>query len=140
MGTLFDLSKVDWVWCDEVAQQNLVKMVCDLWMLKIYSFKQLAEKMHLGESTVRDYINRGVRLGWCDYDPKHWIPARCRSVRVINTFSGEEYFFDSLDKCAAGMANICGHRVAEETIKKHSENKSLYIGFIFEVTKSTIQN
>ena len=140
LNALFDLSRIDWLLCDERAQKNLVKTVCDLWSSGLYSFGDLARKLHLGESTVRDYINRGVNLGWCDYDSKHWLDDRRHPVHVTNIDNGKEYFFGSLGECATGSIDFCGHRIAEETIRKYSKKGSPYNGFLFEIISSTIQN
>ena len=90
--------------------------------------------LHLGDSAVRDYINRGTRLGWCDYDPNYWmINNRCISVGVTDVTTGEKYSFKSLKDCAQGTINICGHRIAEETIRKYSQKGVPYNGLLFEI-------
>jgi hypothetical protein len=132
LNVLFDLNKIDWVLCDKSAQKSLVKVVCDLWKSGINSFKELSEKTHLGDYAVRDYINRGTRLGWCDYDPKWWIQERCVPVRVTDIEKNKEYFFKSLGECANGTIDICGHRVAEETIRKYCKKEVPYNGLIFK--------
>lgn len=133
LSSLFDLSHIDWTLCDERAQSNLVKMVCDAWMSGMHSFKELSDKFHLGNSTVRDYINRGTRLGWCDYDSKWWLSGRYHPVRVINLINNQEYFFGSLGECADESINFSDHRIAEETIKKYSEKGAPYRGFLFKI-------
>ena len=140
LSLLFDLSEIDWISCDKCAQKNLVKVACGLWMSGMRSFDDLASTLHLGNSTVRDYINRGRKLGWCDYDPKHWIPSRCKPIDVVNVDSGRKYYFDSLKKCSEGMIAICGTRIAEETINKYCVNGKSYNGFIFKYANLTIQN
>ena len=137
---MFDLSKVNWELCDERAQNNLVKLVCDLWMSGIQSFDDLSSKLHLGDSTVREYIKNGARLGWCDYDSRKWIEKQCKSIHVINSATSQEYTFASIKDCANGTIDICGHRIAEATIKKYCNNGLPYSGLLFNCIDETIQN
>lgn len=74
LNTLFDLSKIDWLKCEEFALKNIVKEVCDYWNNKeewetistiisnhIFNIKD--------RSTIRDYLKKGSKLGWCKYSP-----------------------------------------------------------------------
>lgn len=140
LSTLFDLSDIDWVLCDKNAQKNLVKMVCDLWTSGIHSFEHLSKMLHLGNSTVRDYINRGTCLGWCDYDPRQWIEKQCIPIYVTDVASNKQYFFKSLRECADGTVDISDHRIAEETIRKYCKKGIPYNGLIFSCEPFTIQN
>lgn len=139
LSVLFDLSVVDWNRCDECAQKNLVKTACDLWMSGM-RFEEICETLHLGDWAVRDYINRGARLGWCDYDPKQWISERCHPVHVIDVINDKEYFFNSLKECANGSVDFCDHRIAEQTIRKYSGLNKHYNGLLFEISNPTAQN
>ena len=140
LNNLFDLSKIDWMLCEERAQTNLVKLTCDLWMSGMRSFEELSKYLHLGNSTVRDYINKGVRLGWCDYDSKGWIENHAKSICVVDIVNNNEYFFDSLQSCANATIDICGHRIAEETIRKYCIKGIPYCGLIFKSKDYTVQN
>lgn len=140
LSSLFDLSKVDWKLCDERAQKNLVKMVCDLWMSGIQSFDEISKMLHLGNSTVRDYINRGTRLGWCDYDSKWWIDGRYLMVNVVDLIDGKEYLLKGLGECADFTVNIRDHRISEETIRKYAKNGVPYSDLLFTIIDNTVQN
>jgi hypothetical protein len=140
LSILFDLSKINWDLCNERAQGNLVKMVCDAWMDGVRSFEKLSEQFHLSNWTVRNYINRGVQLGWCDYNSDLWRVNQCHPIRVVRISDGQEYLFESLKECSVGTIDICGHKIAEETIKKYCDNRLPYKGFLFTRTDTTIQN
>lgn len=140
LSMLFDLKQIDWTLCDQKAQKSLVKVACDLWNSGTNSFKELSKKMHLGDCAVRDYIHRGTRLGWCDYDPREWIKEQCVPICVIDTTNNQEYFFKSLGECADGTINIRDHRIAEETIRKYCKKGVPYDGLLFSCEKYTIQN
>ena len=132
LNELFDLSIVDWMLCDEGAQKNLVKLTCDLWMSGIQSFDELSRKLHLGNSTVRDYIRKGVSLGWCDYDSRWWVATRRKQVCVTNIITDQKYVFDSIKSCSIGTIDICGHKVAEDTITKYCKNGRVYLDCLFQ--------
>jgi DNA-directed RNA polymerase subunit RPC12/RpoP len=140
LNSLFDLSLINWKLCDERAQNNLVKLTCDLWMSGIRSFDELSKRLHLGNSTVRDYIKRGANIGWCDYDSKQWIYDQCLPVHVVDITNNNEYFFKSIHECANATNSIRNHRIAEETIKKYCIKGIPYNGLLFEIIDSTIQN
>ena len=140
LGILFDLSNIDWSVCDERAQRNIVKDVCDMWTSGVKSFDEISKRFHLGNSTVRDYINRGTRIGWCYYNPRDYLVSQCHKFSIKRISDGEEFTFESLKDCATATMNICGHRIAEETIRKYSQNGLPYNGLIFERIYDTIQN
>ena len=71
LSQLFDLSKIDWVKCEEFALSNRVKEACDYKkhnpnMTTI----QIGEIMNLNRSTIGKYLNIGNKLNWCSYDAK----------------------------------------------------------------------
>lgn len=76
LAELFDLSKVDWNKCEEFACGNLVKEVCDYWKEhkeingENITTKDVGEVFRLNRTTVVKYLKQGVKLGWCNYDPK----------------------------------------------------------------------
>ena len=140
LSSLFDLSQIDWMLCDEKAQKNLVKIVCDAWEAGVHSFKQLATEFHIGEGTVRDYINRGKRLGWCEYAPINERPLYNYPVSVASILDGETYYFDSVKQCSARLEDVCGICASPPTIKKYCRSGQPYNGVIFQYTNITIQN
>ena len=73
---LFDLSTVNWDKCNEFALKNLVKEVCDYWHEhreingEDITMVSIGEVFRLSRTTVVKYLKQGVKLGWCNYDPK----------------------------------------------------------------------
>ena len=57
---------------EEFALGNLVKEVCDYWNNKKEweSTYTIAKKLNLARNTITNYLKRGVKHGWCYYDPK----------------------------------------------------------------------
>ena len=76
LANIIDLSNIDWLKCEEFARGNLVKEVCDYWHehreinSEDITTTTICKVFGLGESTVRRYLKRGNRLGWCNYNGK----------------------------------------------------------------------
>jgi len=67
---LFDLSKINWLKCEEFALSNLVKKACDLKLSnEDLSTTQIGNIMKLTKRTIQTYLKKGTKLGWCDYNP-----------------------------------------------------------------------
>lgn len=71
LNDIYDLSNINWNSCDEVANSNLVKLVCDL-KNKDNSLTTSEIELLTGvkQGVVNNYLKRGTKLGWCKYDPK----------------------------------------------------------------------
>lgn len=69
---IFDFSKVDWLKCEEFALKNIVKEVCNYWNKKEdwETTKDLADVFEFDSTTIRNYLKKGMKLGWCIYDGK----------------------------------------------------------------------
>ena len=69
----FKEEDIDWVECDKCSQANLVKEVCDYKRSNPQvTVKELANLFNIkSTTTVRTYLNKGVELGWCDYNAKN---------------------------------------------------------------------
>lgn len=70
LNLLFDLSDIDWRLCDEMSHKSLIKETCDLYMLKIYELADIAKLLHISVWTVREYLKKGFKFGWCDYNTR----------------------------------------------------------------------
>lgn len=72
LNELFDLSKVDWIKCEEFALKNIVKEVCSYWNDNNDNLTtgDLARFFKLSPNTVTKYLKKGSKLGWTLYNPK----------------------------------------------------------------------
>lgn len=71
LSNIFNLNKIDWDACEEFALSNMVRSVCSMWTeRKFHNTKSLADYIGIDRTTVNDYLKRGKKLGWCEYDPK----------------------------------------------------------------------
>lgn len=72
LNVIFDISKVNWLKCEKSTTTNLVKQVCDYWNNKEEweTVFDLTNEFGLCGTTIRKYLKKGTKLGWCDYDPE----------------------------------------------------------------------
>lgn len=73
LSNYFDFSEVDWNKCDEYAwKSNLKYEICNYWKNKkdVETVKSLSIKFELSASTISEYLKKGTKHGWCEYDPK----------------------------------------------------------------------
>ncbi|MDC4245549.1 hypothetical protein [Clostridium perfringens] len=70
LNKLYDLSNINWNKCAEFANKNIVKEVCEYWNDRKDSETtgNLANVFNLSTMTIRNYLKKGTKLGWCDYD------------------------------------------------------------------------
>lgn len=144
-SNIFDLSSIDWEKCDKDSQKNLVKEVCNLYMSKTKKLQEIADILKISSQTVRNYLKRGEKFGWCDYDPKKSNLMRetgkyGRKVIVTNINSGEQFIFANIHHCESNIFNICGIKITHTTIRKYCNNGLSYKGFNFNFIDKTIQN
>lgn len=69
LNNIFNLTKINWNKCAEFAVNNLVKEVCNMWN-SLKTISDIADFFKMNRSCVRNYLKKGQKLGWCDYDPK----------------------------------------------------------------------
>lgn len=67
---LFNLSRIDWLKCNEYALGNLVKTVCEYYNENDISLAELSGIFKISSTTAREYLKTGTKFGWCNYDPK----------------------------------------------------------------------
>ena len=71
LNNLIDITSIDWIKCYEFSSSTRVKEACELWNNGIHSTVEIAKIMKLSKSTIQKYLNRGVKLNWCDYNAKN---------------------------------------------------------------------
>lgn len=64
LNNIFDLSNIDWSFCDRLAQKRFVKEACNLYMSNI-SVKEIAKELCISRATVYKYLKTGKSLGLC---------------------------------------------------------------------------
>lgn len=86
LNSIFDLSKINWLKCEEFALGNLAKEVCDYWKQKneCETTGAIANKFNLNKGSIRNYLKKGTKLGWCKYDPKEEMSKSGKKASAIN--------------------------------------------------------
>ncbi|HAT4302297.1 TPA: hypothetical protein I9089_002403 [Clostridium perfringens] len=84
LNELYDLSNVNWTNCAEFANKNIVKEVCDYWNSGIRSTIKIGEKFNIHCGTVANYLKKGTKLGWCNYDSKEIRNNLTNNIYKIN--------------------------------------------------------
>ena len=72
LNELFDLSKVDWLKCEEFALKNIVKEVCEYWEKNNNNENIIPHMTNIfkcNDNTIRNYLHKGNKQGWCNYKP-----------------------------------------------------------------------
>ncbi len=99
LNSFFDLSTINFSKCDEFAQSNFVKLVCDYYNDNDVVVKDLVKIFKLYKGTIRRYLHNGTRLGWCNYNKsiayskskkginnyKNRIPIKCNELNIYFT-------------------------------------------------------
>ena len=65
----FTTHDIDWDLCDRYSTRSIVYDVCQDYNNGT-KVKELISKYDKSKNTIMSYLNRGTRLGWCNYDAK----------------------------------------------------------------------
>ena len=123
LNELFNLTNVSWFEAEEFAiNSNKVKEVCDYWNSKEEweTVNTIANNNEWGitaRGTIRDYLKKGTKYEWCNYDPKEelrkgslkgWV-SRCNiyeAYDLSNNFVASSHSAMDLAKKIENILNI----------------------------------
>ncbi|XZH34234.1 hypothetical protein ACSW8L_16055 (plasmid) [Clostridium perfringens] len=116
LNKLFDLSNIDWKQSAKFANKNIIKEVCDYWNNRKdgETIVDIAETFNIAQTSARNYLKRGNKLGWCEYK---------KTQEYINN--------NMIDKIK---------KVCEYWNNKRENETTVDLGKIFNLNKSTITN
>lgn len=126
LNVVFDLSDIDWELCEQKAQKNVLKEACKLYMTRMYNCINIGEILHINQSTVRRYLIKGAKYGWCDYSP-----IKEKAVVVIDDSGQIIHSFHSMSECCREMRHIYKLPFFFAYIRKALESHEPYHGFNF---------
>lgn len=136
LNNIFELDHINWKQCDIKAQNSFIKNACNLYMSGIKSTKEISQKLKVGINTINRYLQKGVKFGWCDYDPKkshigienikHRKPIIAKNIKT-----GTEYRFDSISICEKTMLDVCGITISRKSIYDSLKYERSCKGFVF---------
>lgn len=119
LSLVFDLSKIDWLKCEEFALKNIVKEVCDKYkegddVLKI------CKDFDISDTTVRNYIRKGNEIGWVEYLP-------ITGSKKISVWEKDKLIgvFKSINDFSTRSVEIVGFYIENKNIARrlNKENK-----------------
>lgn len=117
----FGLSNVNWEKCEEFALKNIVKEVCDNYN-DGYNIQQLCNLFNVSDTTIRNYINKGNKIGWVYYSSI--TKGKKISVWKDDVMLG---IFDSVNKFVEQSVEIIGFYVEGKNVyRRINKNSSLY--------------
>ena len=124
LANIFNMDTIDWLKCEEFALNNLVKDVCEY---KRNNPKltpiEIGELMNLNYNTVWDYLKKGTKLGWCNYNPKERNKQSCdKKVKIFqdDILLGE---FRSIAELARQSENLFGMKLTASKISLVCNNQ-----------------
>ncbi|ELP5177572.1 hypothetical protein ACV30U_14755 [Clostridium perfringens] len=142
LNELFDLSKINWNKCAEFASKNIVKEVCEYWNNKIEEegTVNIGKHFNIARGTVVEYLNKGTKLGWCQYSGKEEL-KKCginsgkASSKKVEIFKDNQSLgiFNSCAELSRQSEELFGVKLLTSKISLVCNNKKpQYKGFNFK--------
>jgi hypothetical protein len=108
LSDIINFNKIEWKKAHEYSLHTLVKEVCEIWNKGVKSSKNIGKLVNLAPSTVVIYLNKGTKLGWCDYDPKEVkringkLYGKRNSIKIVQLTMEGKYIRDWESASTAG--------------------------------------
>lgn len=141
LNELFDLSKVDWLKCEEYALKNIVKEVCEYWNNKEEweTTSDLATIFNMSKDVIRKYLKKGNDINWCSYVPEIELTKgrkkNCKNGKQVSIFS-ERILLGTFGSCMEierKSEELFGCRLLQSQISKACLNEEKkYKGYTFK--------
>ena len=132
---IFDLNNINWNVVEEKSEDNIIKNVCCKWK-DIKDTKLLSEIFKINRSTVIDYLKRGSKIGWCDYNPKEWTKIAKWNPNKLGDgviCLNNNVKFKSISECSTKSLDLFGINISKQTIMRVCKGiKSDYKGYVFK--------
>lgn len=141
LNSLFDLAKVCWLKCEEFALSNLCKKACEIKKNNSQkSTKEIADILKLSIPTITKYLKIGMKLGWCNYNPKdEMIKSNSRNGKnngkEVAVFKNDKKLgtFYSCAELERRSEELFGIKLLQSGISNTANDKqSQYKGFTFK--------
>ena len=137
------LNSIDWDICNLKATKNIVKEVCKYWENNGHcEYKILKDLFHIKfHGTIQDYLKRGTKLGWCNYNKDAYRKERQEKTLgcIINVFLEDGTYiktYPSKQKLSKSFLNDFGTKMSNGKVNDvlSGQIKS-YKGFVFKEEK-----
>lgn len=89
LSDLFDLNRIDWIQCHEIALSSMVKQAADLYNQDVL-IKDICELLGYSSGTISCWLKQASLLNWCDYNPAESFPTAVKTniYTLDGTFIG----------------------------------------------------
>lgn len=140
LNSIFDLSQIDWLKCEEFALSNMVKEICNYWRQHYeinneeISIIHLCKKFKLNRTTIRKYLDQGTKLGWCNYNTSLLIKNKRAEILKDGESLG---IFSSSNELSKKSEELFGVRLSQSKISLVANGKKKqYKGFTFRYVEN----
>lgn len=141
LSKLFDLNNINWLKCAEFANKNIIKEVCFYWNNKKEdeTTSDLGRIFRLSKDSIKKYLLKGRKLGWCNYNPKEEMRKvggrnGKKSGKKVEVFKNGKSLgiFDSLCELERKSEELFGVKLLNECISLVCKGKQkLHKGYYF---------
>lgn len=103
LSDFFDLSKVNWLKCEEFAiKSNIVKEICEYWNNKSddETTTDLVRLFNSNKTTIIRYLKIGNKFGWCDYFPE----IEKKKIAVKNGYRNKQLYSKKVEISNKGIS------------------------------------
>lgn len=145
LNNLFDLSKIDWLKCEEFALSNRIKEVCDYWKEhnnisnENLTTRDIGKVFNLSRDTIVNYLKKGTKLGWCNYNSKEEMKKNgSNNGKKVEIFKGKKSLgvFESCSELSKQSEKLFGIKLNNSKIASVCRGeKPQYKGFTFKYIK-----
>ena len=113
IGSLFDLSQINWLECERFALGNLVKIACDYKKNNpSITALEISKIMKISRSSISKFLKVGTKLQWCNYTPKedsknYTLNAIKSTSKKVGIFKDDNSIgeFNSIEECARELTD-----------------------------------
>ena len=143
LNEIFNLNSIDWLQCEEYALKNIVKEVCDYWHehyeinKENINFNDLEKVFKLSSVTLRNYVKKGTRLNWCNYNKQEFVKDKIGKSNRDNAkkyklfineeeFEGEYTIREFIDIFSERYGENFTRQGIETSIKRNTLYKNKY--------------
>ena len=142
LNNIFDLSNINWIYCNKRALHSVVYDICDFYNhSENKNTEYIGKIFHMSRSTISKYLKQGHVIGICDYTTelaerqriKKSMSIHQRKIKVFdknNMYIGN---YDSIKNCSEQLQEMYGIFFDTSSISKACRGKyKSYKGFVFQ--------
>lgn len=137
---ILDFTNVDWTLCDELSHKNIVKEICTFWNEnENISTTGISKKFNISVDTIREYLHKGSRCGWCVYDGQLELKKAVARQFNIKPYNIEVYkdnklieVFENFTDLERRSLEVLGCKVYRRSVNIRNNKESKFYGKDFK--------